>query len=521
MRFSKCILAALASLTVPSVDGAVRFGEPREFPDVGLSLPLPEDAVAEPFDLPKAAAFAVTETNGVQRLEDRFDVLDLWSALSLRGRWRDAYGNRLFLARLTAEAPDASDVDEEWTRVRFRNGLKRLAADSAERRDEAVAFASPVEVGAPVRPRRSQRKNFSELLHYPAASNDFAFVYAFRPRLSDPHLKPDWYVAALVPAPGEDAEAAGKAFDEAFLDRVSGLPDFCEDEVWRDAPSAPARKKKGASPLAEEDLLRRDYRRAVANYADWHFAAGDGVAVVDDVAVGRERYLQALTNDLPRMRRAYARVAPSPLGGEPHVALVRVFGSQIEYLAYVGVEQQWTAAVWTPARRELVAWVPERGVEELLRTTWHEAFHQHLSYAAMMSTASPWFNEGHAELFENAHVGEDGEVVFDLDADAASFVRQNADALAEAIPAFLLLDYDGFYAENAAVRLANYRLAWSIAYFLEIGAPDVRFRPFENLRADYVKALVKTRDRAQATAEVLPEPLLKELVREWKKFWKK
>ena len=60
MRFSNYILAALALLTVPTVEGAVRFGEPREFPDVGLSLPLPEDAVAEPFDLPKAAAFAVT-----------------------------------------------------------------------------------------------------------------------------------------------------------------------------------------------------------------------------------------------------------------------------------------------------------------------------------------------------------------------------------------------------------------------------------------------------------------------------
>jgi len=506
-------------LAAPPAEGVVSFGEPRELPDIGLSAPLFADAVAVPFDLPEASAFSVTETNGVQRLEDRFDVLDLWFALCMRGRWRDAEGNRLSIARLTAELPVGA-LDVALTRVAFRRSLVRLDADDVKARDEAVSAVSPVDVGAPEKPRRSQRKNFRALLRYAVSTNDSAIVCAFRPRLSDPRLKPDWYVVALELAPGADPEAAAEAFDADFLDRVEGLDAFAEDEVWRD-PVPGAKRNGRKKPLSEEELLRRDYRRAVTNYDEWHFAAGEGVAVVDDVGFGRDAYLQALTNDLPRLRQAYARVAPSPLGGEPHTALVRVFKSKEEYLAYVGADQQWTAAVWMPSRRELVAWVPERGMDELLRTTWHEAFHQHLDYASMMATASPWFNEGHAELFENARVNADGEVVFGLDEAAALFVRQNADDLAEFLPIFLLQDYGDFYAQDERNRLANYRLAWSIAYFLEVGAPEVRFQPFGNLRADYVKSLVRTRNRARTTAEVLSGESLDDFVYEWKKFWKK
>jgi hypothetical protein len=67
----------------------------------------------------------------------------------------------------------------------------------------------------------------------------------------------------------------------------------------------------------------------------------------------------------------------------------------------------------------------------------------------------------------------------------------------------------------------NYRLAWSVAYFLQIGAPQVRFQPFKNLRADYMKALVRTRSRDLAVQAVLTEQVRKELVAEWREFWKR
>ena len=140
-----------------------------------------------------------------------------------------------------------------------------------------------------------------------------------------------------------------------------------------------------------------------------------------------------------------------------------------------------------------------------------------------MVTAAPWFNEGHAELFEHTHFDGYGNLLFDVDPSAAAFVHANAEALAEYLPAFVALDYDAFYANSGtdAQRRANYDLAWSIAYFLEVGAPEVRFRPFESLRADYLRHLLEKKDYAAATRAVFTDDMLKKFIAEWLKFWKK
>jgi hypothetical protein len=187
----------------------------------------------------------------------------------------------------------------------------------------------------------------------------------------------------------------------------------------------------------------------------------------------------------------------------------------------VGEEMKWSAAMWSPRHRELVLFYPESGAEELLRTVWHEAFHQYIEYACSMIQSSVWFNEGHAQLFENTHFDMDDNVVFDVDRDAAMFIKTHLDELTEYLPVFLELDYPQFYAEAQEERTMNYRLAWSMAYFLQIGAPQVRFLPFKNLRTDYMKALVRTRNRNSALQVVLTEEMRKELIAEWREFWKR
>jgi hypothetical protein len=198
-----------------------------------------------------------------------------------------------------------------------------------------------------------------------------------------------------------------------------------------------------------------------------------------------------------------------------------VFRSREEYLAYVGVEAKWTAALWSPMRRELVLYLSDNGVESLLRTVWHEAFHQYLSYAGSMVSAAPWINEGHAELFEHAHFDSEGDLVYERPRERARFIHANATALAELLPGLLTLDYDEFYSGEQQERETKYRLAWSVAFFLQVGAPEVRFRPFEKLRSDYMSALVTTRDGRRATKAVLSGDALKKFVDEWLAFWKK
>ncbi len=511
MRLNVYIVAALSCL---AAEAAPRFTDPVWYPDLGISMPGLARAKALPFTLPKAEAYLVTESTGARRLEDRYDVFDLWESATLRGRWVDAEGNQLQVARLFARPPGDAP-GRVCTRRAFYDALARKTVDPKhlDQRDEAAQAIAPVDVRKPVKPRRSQRHNLTDVVYYPS-TNDLALVCAFRPRTPERKETPDWYLASLLAAPGSDMDEVQAWFDEAFLDEIS-VPNAR-------ARTAPAAAALPPADLTEEDLLRRDVRGNVVNYDDWHCASAEDVLVVDNVdPTLRGFFVSALTNNLPRLRRAYARCVPSALSATNQTAVVRVFGTREEYLAYVGVEQKWTAALWSPAHRELVLYLPESGADQLLHTVWHEAFHQYLAYAGSMIDSSPWFNEGHAQLFEHSHVDRDGAIVFDRDSRAVAYVRQYADDLAEYIPSVLEMDYPAFYDGTQEEVAAKYRLAWSIAYFLEVGAPELRMRPFERLRADYLEALVRTRSMHDATAAVLNDDARKEFVSAWLAFWKK
>ena len=147
----------------------------------------------------------------------------------------------------------------------------------------------------------------------------------------------------------------------------------------------------------------------------------------------------------------------------------------------------------------------------MLKTIRHEAFHQYLSYATSMISVSPWFNEGYAVYFEDEEAA-----AWDL-----GEVEVNVDELAQALPALLLMDQSQFYDGSNLERRVKYRLAWSIARFIEKGAPEVRFQPFKDLKKRYVEALLKTHDMQKATAYAfVNKDNLDLFVREWKKFWK-
>ena len=88
------------------------------------------------------------------------------------------------------------------------------------------------------------------------------------------------------------------------------------------------------------------------------------------------------------------------------------------------------------------------------------------------------------------------------------------------LPAVMRMDYAEFYAGTDAERRLKYRLAWSIAYFLEKGAPELRFRPWENLKKDYVADLMKTHDMLKATSAAFgSQEKFEKFVSDWREFW--
>lgn len=506
-----CALVTFAPLVL---FGSLVFQPSRQMPDLSLKCMVPNNAKANPVEMPRASAYLVTDRDG-SRLEDRFDVVDLWLSESMRARWVDEDGNRFSICRIPRMIPDAGGATR--TRVDFRERYAKawLGPKDLEALDDAVYLLAPVEVTDRFAPRRAQRKNLSALWQYDT-TNDNAFVYAFRPR-AEGKVQTDWYMVALV---SDDLEAAEKM--DKWLDDVEWIE--VPDSRKRTSGSArrPSARRKSPIEDRELELLASDYRRNVVNYGDWHFASASNVVVVDNMTdTDRLPFISALTNGFPLMQAAYREALPSPLLDDSHVAAVRVFGSREEYLNYVGWEMKWSAALWSPQHRELVLYYPVGGSETLLRTVWHEALHQHLDYACSMIQMPPWFNEGHAVLFEYTHFDMDGNVVFDLNPDAVQTIKLDVSALQEPLLDLLEMDYPEFYDGTSEERQLKYHLAWSMAYFLQVGAPKVRFQPFKSLRSDLMEATVRSRRRDEAMRTVMNDGLRKDLVAEWLSFWKK
>ena len=136
MRSTASILAAVLALTV---EASVRFTEPVWRPDLGIAVPALANAQEEPLELPKAETFMLTDNRGGRCLEDRFDTFDLWVSQTMRGRWRDADGNVLYIARLTTRPP----MDAPGT-VRTRTDFLAKLAKRSPPQTSASRYARAV-----------------------------------------------------------------------------------------------------------------------------------------------------------------------------------------------------------------------------------------------------------------------------------------------------------------------------------------------------------------------------------------
>ena len=455
-----------------------------------------------PMEMPQAQAYLVKE-KGVYRLEDRFDKTDLWISRTVDGSWLDD-GREFLLATLANAVPPLAK-ERPVTRSDYMAGTVPIGKKDFGALFSAVDMLSPIPPTEEFsRPHQTPR-GYKDVRYY-HGTNESAIVCAYLPEKSE-----CWSFAAWTLANGDDFADRLKMFEDEFL--AKERPALDERRESSAAPEKGDSRYAKKAPLpGERELLRADARHSVALYDTWRVTDGDEFTVLDDIGSAHS-FTVSVTNDLKRMRAAYAATVPSPIDGSNVLCVARIFASREEYLDALKAndhgDMEWSAAYWSPKRRELVAYLPPDGSEKLLETIRHEAFHQYLSYATSMIPTSPWLNEGYAQYFEK---GPDGPDFVDT-ADLVTFAEQ--------LPSLMAMDYDEFYAGTDLERKLKYRLALSIAVFLEKGAPEVRFAPFKDVKRDYVDTLIKTKDMRKATvAAFKTEDNMKLFVSEWAKYWK-
>lgn len=443
-----------------------------------------------PLDMPRAEAYFVKE-DGCLRLEDRFNKGDLWITRSVLGRWLDDDGRVFTLCRLDT-LPPAVETEATVTRMDYLAGAAPLEPKNLRGLRRAVEVLSPCELPEACASPRQVIRGFKEVGYW-QGTNVTALVCTFLPE-----RERCWYLAVWELCDGDEPEASLEAFERKFLGCWDSFGWLC---------------KGGATkPTSEREALRQDAHHSVTNYTDWHWTDAPEFTVLDALPKG-SGFVSALTNELRTMRAQYAATLPTRIDGSNVLCIARLFGTRDDYLSAVGEELKWSAAVWDVARRELSAYLPPSGERELMKTIRHEAFHQYLSYACSMITVSPWLNEGYAVYFEDQDQTDWEE--------GRRPGPDELERLAALIPSLLKMDYEEFYAGSDEDRRLKYRLAWSLAVFLEKGAPKVRFDPFKTVKKTYLDTLVETRDMTRATEAAFRGPeFLQKFVSEWLKFWK-
>lgn len=459
-----------------------------------------------PLDMPRAESYLVTESDGEMRLEDRYDETELWISRAVSGRWRDEDGRVFTLARIATAAPRFGGATK--TRAEFTANEAEL--DS--RKDlpavkEALEKLSPIPLAEkcsrPHIPVRGMRD-----VQFWEGTNTSAIVAAFIEEGCDV-----WNGAVWTLLDGDDIEWAR----ERFIDELLGKWDeTVKKELPADAllrKERKSRKGRKAAVAPERELMRKDVAHSVANYAGWHVVDSPEFSVIDDLPQA-SGFVVALTNELPVMRARYRAAIPGAVNTTNALCVARIYADRDEYLLAVGEDMKWSAAYWSQERRELVAHLPLNGEAELMKTIRHEAFHQYLSYAGSMIPASPWLNEGYAQYFEDEENAD-----WKMPA-VYKPTKEEIEVFAKMLPAVMHMGYEEFYAGEDFERRLKYRLAWSIAYFLEKGAPEVRFEPWKNLKSDYMKNLVQTHDMHKATDSAFgSSEKLEKFISDWKEFW--
>ncbi len=501
---------ALAELT---------FGPAKNYPAIGLTFPTLFRAAGDPVPMPKAHAYLPVNTSDTLTREDRFAPFDLWYNSQCCARWRDPDGRELILGRVTHSYPQTEE--KHISRERFKLEVARTGSRPDPKNLESLTEWVATFAGVAVYPPKKCDINKFALDGVCRFENETPnlLIYAFRPRKSGSNSVNDWFCVTLQLVSGDNPELAAKCFEEDFLAQIS-LPSRGSKEEGVKATEFDMRDTKGKVAERIDNPVRDEARKSVENYDDWWIAETEGYMILSDVysEVGKG-IIRELQKQLPLLQKTCMKLLPplAPLNNE--IALIRLFQRQEDYVRYLGEDMAWSGGAWVPSRRELVLF-QKGGIEEMMPTILHEAFHQYLSYAYAMIQSAPWLNEGHACFFAPAWIGSKGQMLIAEDEDRAKFLVENIDLAAPLLPLLIEMGYDEFYEGTQSEKLLKYAMAWGLVYFLQKGVPtSVVPETYASILPNYRSTLAKTRDEHKATLAAFEEIEMETFQEAFRNFW--
>ena len=506
----------LALAVMPLLAGAVDLGSSKNYPNVGMKFPILRNAKADPVPPPEATSYVRVEADTLTRV-DLFAPYDLWYRRVCSARWFDLSGNRLILARMSYQLPEANEVlvsRQTFDTLMASAETTFSSITEAQMKDWVESFS-----GYKVYSSKGLSQSgaaLNNVYYYPCEKTN-VLIYTFQPSQLEGSTNPDWFCVILESPGARDVDKMKTQFESQFIGKIE-IPTRLSKDVGVVVEELEVAKKNTLPVDLPDHPIRLEARKSIENYESWWIHETEGFVILSDVSseMGKP-VVTELLKTMPLLKQAFAKLVP-PLTREPDVAIIRIFQVPEDYINYVGQARSWTGGLWMPARRELVLReVPSTAA--LSKTLRHEAFHQYLSYAYCLMSAPPWMNEGHAGFFENTSVTSKGKLSFDEDEKYVRLILENLETLVAVIPDLMKANYTDFYAGTDAQREMKYALAWGIVYYLQKGAPVERNTEFKSVLPDLAAALAETQSYVTAMETVLGTVDMKVFQSNFKEFW--
>jgi hypothetical protein len=520
--------AVVLLLQAVSVDAAarprpLRFSTPRELPNAGLRVPLPEDAEESPLPSPRQHPFRVTDGKG-ERIETRFDPVELWRQRQVEGAWTVPGGCRFVIAVVRSEPPSRSagllpraacdqlvreaPAPGSWSVESLSRWLSAFADAPPGRLDPLTSPASVHEAWRAT----MEPANLCAIVFRP-------FVGSSLRRVASTNL----YVACAILPDSRDLPGVSEALSGEFLTRVSAFrPMASDDKATATARFQNRRVWDGADATAELEASRKQAAESIRNLKDWWSVDTPHFVLLSNLSARNRNGVRLMQTHVEGFRDAFEKALP-PLEPIRAVSVIRIPATDAEYDAYVGPDYRWTSGLWMSHRRELVvrpvlANAGNDAQDRFLRIVVHEAFHQYLDAALCHTAASAWFNEGHAALFGGSSLDRDRVIVGESPEYAALLEPAARNGRLD-VSGLMRASYEQFYRGSKDELAGHYALAWGLVYYLQKSARHDTKSACRDLLTRYLQEIAAGRDGDAATAGVLAEVPPATINQEMNAFW--
>ena len=523
-RFSTTVAIVCFAAALCAQAGTVRFSQTEDLAGCGLRVKLMPKSTAIPLPPPTTFTYSSSQSDDKQ---ERYAPRELWLQDQRIGRWRSDDGhvltlgkaNSLLPATFATEHVSAKAIEaalrkpEPWTPEDLKGWMEQFLGTRVEELQR-------------VKPHSFRFRHLMRV-QTTGSGSDPLIAYAFtlnRKAAGQTRAPEGWFTVTLEPPADADREKARHALETSFLTAVTVAPNTSKPSSTGSPSSFQNSRyvsKKPQSPELEHS--RAAAEQSVANMEDWWVVNTDHYVLLSNMGARYRTMIKQLQVHLESMRPAYAKLI-QPQTEISAVSVVRVFANPEEYLAYVGPEHKWSGGMWMPMKKELVIrpidWGKHRQQRErVLAVSSHEAFHQYLYYAMDQRPTSAWYNEGHAEFFEEAEV-RSGRVTIEEGGKAKKDIEELVTSNAHLLPKFIRLSYEEFYAgADEKQRRTNYDMAWALVYYLRKGAPLEQDAPFVQILPKYAEAIGKRMSPDQATTAAFADVDMEALIESWSKFW--